>query len=67
MRRVKKRYKKSTQYSYKRYFIEFPAKLNKKIEPYFAMDFDDADIAYKDTGKQEILNISLVRNKLPDK
>jgi hypothetical protein len=67
MRQVKKRYKKSTEYSYKRYFIEFPAKLNGKIKPHFTTDFDDVDITSKDTKEQEILLISLVRNKLPDK
>jgi hypothetical protein len=65
-RRVKKRYKKNTEYSYKRYFIEFPAKLNEKIEPHVTKDFDDADITSKETPKQEILNISMIRNKLPD-
>ena len=65
MRLMKKRYKKNKEYSYRRYFIEFPARLNQKIEPHAAKNFEDADITSKDVAGQEIVNISLVRNKRP--
>jgi hypothetical protein len=61
-RRMKKRYKRKN-YGYKKYLMEFPVKVNKKIEPHKHKNFDDIDITFKDTPKQEFLNISLVRNK----
>jgi hypothetical protein len=64
MRRMKKRYKKNKEYNYKRYLMEFPVKLNEKIEPHMTKDFDDADLTSKETPKQETVNISLIRNKL---
>ena len=41
----------------------FTTKLNKKIEPHEGKNFDSADVTSKDTPTQEILNISLIRNK----
>jgi hypothetical protein len=46
--------------------MEFPVKLNSKIDPHKAKKFDEIDITLKDTPKQEFLNIRLVRNKTPD-
>lgn len=66
MRRMKKRYKKNKEYNYKRYLMEFPVKLNEKIEPHVTKDFDDADLTSKETPKQETVNISLIRNKLAE-
>jgi hypothetical protein len=66
MRRMKKRYKKNKEYNYKRYLMEFPVKLNEKIEPHMTKDFDDADLTSKETPKQEFVNISLIRNKLAE-
>jgi hypothetical protein len=66
MRRMKKRYKKNKEYNYKRYLMEFPVKLNEKIEPHMTKDFDDADLTSKETPKQETVNISLIRNKLAE-
>jgi hypothetical protein len=42
--------------------LEFPAKLNKKIEPLLAKVFD-ITITFEDAPKQEVVNISLVRKK----
>jgi len=63
---MKKRYKKNKEYNYKRYLMEFPVKLNEKIEPHVTKDFDDADLTSKETPKQETVNISLIRNKLAE-
>jgi hypothetical protein len=63
---MKKRYKKNKEYNYKRYLMEFPVKLNEKIEPHMTKDFDDADLTSKETPKQEFVNISLIRNKLAE-
>jgi hypothetical protein len=46
--------------------MEFPVKLNEKIEPHMTKDFDDADLTSKETPKQETVNISLIRNKLAE-
>jgi hypothetical protein len=43
--------------------MEFLVKLNTKIGPHKAKKFDEVDITYIDTPKQEFLNIQLVRNK----
>lgn len=47
----------------KKYLMEFPVKVNLKIEPYKSKNFDDLNMTSKDTPKQEFLNIQLVRNK----
>ncbi len=62
-RKMRKRYKKNKEYIYKKYLLEFPAKLNAKIESHKTKNFDCIDITSKDTPRQEIVNISLVRNK----
>lgn len=64
-RKMKKKYKRKV-YTSKKFLIEFPAKANPKIEPHKTKNFDEVDITSKDTLKQEILNISLVRNKTAD-
>ena len=61
-RKMKKRYKRK-EYTCKKYLMEFPVRVNPKIEPHKAKNFDDLDITSKDTPKQEFLNIQLVRNK----
>jgi hypothetical protein len=66
VRWMKKRYKKNKEYNYKKYLIEFPVKVNPKIDPHETKNFDDIDITSKDTPKQEFLNIQLVRNKTPE-
>lgn len=43
--------------------MEFPVKLNGKIEPHKDKNFDDIDITFEDKPRQEFLNIQLVRNK----
>ena len=63
-RTIKRRYKNKER-NYNRYLIEFPVKLNQKIEPHKTKNFDDAEITTKDTPTQEVVNISLVRNKTP--
>ena len=63
VRSMRKHYKKNKEYTYIRYSIEFPATLNKKIEPHINKDFDGIEINYKENNKQEILNITLTRNK----
>jgi len=63
---MKKRYKRNKEYRYNRYLLEFPVKLNEKIEPHMTKNFDDVDLTSKDTGKQELVNISLIRNKLAE-
>jgi hypothetical protein len=65
MRWMKKRYKKNKEYSYKHYWLGFPARLNEQIEPHRTKDFEIADFAYKQTAEQEVINITLIRNKCP--
>ncbi len=60
---MKKRYKKNKEYKYKKYLMEFPTKLNQKIEPHIIKNFDDAGITFKETPEREFLNISLIRKK----
>lgn len=62
-RPMKKTYKKNKQYTYTRYSIDFPAKLNAKIEPHAGTIYDEAQVTLQETAKQEVLNIQLVRNK----
>ncbi len=50
------------RYKYPRYALEFPKKLNEKIEPLLTKNFE-VSIASKDEPKQEIITISLVRKK----
>ncbi len=64
-RKMKKKYKRKV-YESKKFLMEFPAKVNPKIEPHKTKNFDDVDITSADTPKQEVLNISLVRNKKPE-
>jgi hypothetical protein len=61
-RKMKKKYKKNV-YSCKKFLMEFPVKVNPKIEPYKTKNFDEVDITSKDTTRQEFVNISLTRNK----
>ena len=62
---IKKKYKQK-EYGSKKFLMEFPVKVNQKIEPHKAKKFDDVDITSKDTPKQEVLNIQLTRNKTPE-
>lgn len=64
-RKMKKRYK-TKEYICKRYLMEFPVKMNPKIEPYKTKTFDDVEITSKETIEKEVVNISLVRNKSAD-
>lgn len=59
---MKKKYKRK-EYPSKKFLMEFPVRVNPKIEPHKEKIFDDLDITSKDSPKQEFLNISLVRNK----
>jgi hypothetical protein len=43
--------------------LGFPARLNEKIEPHTNKDFEIDDFTYNETAKQEIINITLTRNK----
>ena len=49
VRWMKKRYKKKKEYRYKHYSLDFPAKLNEKIEPHMNMDFEIDDFTAKET------------------
>jgi hypothetical protein len=62
---MKKKYKLK-KYTYKKYLMEFPAKINQKIEPHKTKRFDEIEISSKETHNQEFLNIQLVRNKTPE-
>jgi hypothetical protein len=66
VRWMKKRYQKKKEYRYKHYWLDLPVRLNDKIEPHMTKDFDDVDLTSKETDKQEILNITLIRNKLAE-
>jgi hypothetical protein len=61
--RTLKRHCKSDCFRYTKFLMEFPAKLNSKIEPHKMKNFDDIDITFQDKPTQEFLNIHLVRNK----
>ena len=63
VRWMKKRYLKKKEYRYKHYSLDFPARLNEKIDPHMKKDFDSVDLTSKETPTQEIVNISLIRNK----
>jgi len=60
---MKKRYKKKKEYRYKHYSLDFPAKLNEKIEPHMNKDFEIDDFTAKETAKKEVINITLSRDK----
>lgn len=62
-RYIKKRYKNNKVYRYKHYSMDFPAKLNKEIDPHHKKDFDIAGFVFKETAKQEFINIALARDK----
>jgi hypothetical protein len=64
-RRIKKKYKQK-EYGSKKFLLEFPVKVNQKIEPHKSKNFDDIDITTQDMPKEEVLNISLVRKKTPE-
>jgi hypothetical protein len=61
-RLLNRRYKGKT-HGYFRYLLEFPARLNVKLEPHLEKDFEEVDITAEETSTKEVLNISLVRNK----
>ena len=61
-RKMKKHYKLRDYFSI-RWLMEFPARMNKKIEPHRNKSFDHIDITHKETATQEFLKISLGRNK----
>ena len=63
VRWMKKRYKKKKEYRYKHYSLDFPAKLNEKIEPHMNKDFEIDDFTAKETPKKEVINITLSRDK----
>lgn len=64
-RNIKKKYKQK-EYGSKKFLMEFPVKVNQKIEPHKSKKYDDIDITTKDMPKEEVLNISLVRKKTPE-
>jgi len=66
VRWMKKRYKTKREYRYKKYLMEFPVRLNPKIELHKTKNFDEIDITSENTPRQEFLNIKLVRNKTPE-
>ena len=43
--------------------MEFPARANEKIKPHKNKNFEDIDITSKETATQEVLTISLGRDK----
>jgi hypothetical protein len=59
---MKKHYKRTMEYRYKRYSMDFPTRFNEKIEPCVHKTFDII-FASKETPEQEIINITLMRNK----
>ena len=63
VRWMKKRYLKKKEYRYKHYSLDFPAKLNEKIEPHLNKDFEIEDFTAKETPEKEIINITLSRDK----
>ena len=67
VRWMKKRYKKKKEYCYKHYSLGFPTRLNEKIEPHTNKDFEIDDFTYRETAEQEIINITLTRNKSTEK
>ena len=62
-KRTLKRDYKNKEHKYPSYSLELPSKLNPKVEPHENKDFDNAEITSKDSLTQEVVNISLVRNK----
>ena len=64
-RRIKKKYKRK-EYGSKKFLMEFPVKVNQKIEPHKSKNYDGIDITTQDMLKEEVLNISLVRKKTPE-
>ena len=63
IRWIKKRYKKKKVYRYKHYSMDFPAKLNEKIDPHHKKAFEVVDFVSKETVRQEFINITLARDK----
>jgi hypothetical protein len=62
---IGKKYKRK-EYGSKKFLMEFPVRVNQKIEPHKAKTFDNIDITTQDMPKEEVLNISLVRKKTPE-
>lgn len=62
---LKKRYKRNQEYRYKRYSLDFPTSLNEKIEPLMHKNFS-VDFIIKDTVDKEVINITLMRDKLAE-
>jgi hypothetical protein len=62
---IKKKYKQK-EYGSKKFLMEFPVKVNQKIESHKSKKFDDIDITTQDMPKEEVLNISLIRKKTPE-
>lgn len=60
---MKKRYKTKKEYRYKHYSLDFPARLNEKIEPHMKTDFELDNFITKETAKKVIINITLSRDK----
>ena len=65
LKRTLSRPYKGKEHDYAKYQLELPVRLNAKIAPHENKDFDEVEITSSETSTQEILNISLVRNKTP--
>ncbi len=65
VRWMKKRYKKTREYCYRRYFLSFPSNLNGKIEPHRAEDFEIVKFEHETTKEKEVINIVLLRKEPP--
>jgi hypothetical protein len=64
-RKVKRRYKQEN-HDYRGFSMEFPARMNEKIEPHKNKNYDEIDITSRETATQEFLTISLGRDKTPE-
>jgi hypothetical protein len=64
VRWIKKDYGKKQVYHYKHYSLSFPVRLNEKIDPHQKKDFEVVDFTFKETAKQELINITLAHDKI---
>jgi hypothetical protein len=63
VRWIKKDYGRKRAYRYKHYSLSFPVRLNEEIDPHQKKDFEVVDFTLKETDKQELINITLARDK----
>jgi hypothetical protein len=61
-RRIKKYYKKGKEYSYKRFYSDYPAELTKELEPIEDKDYEVEEFRRSRTDKRERVHVTYGRD-----